>query len=235
MLGALQPARAAAPGRAAAHAYLDAPLDGIVDQAMQRFAELTGREHTSLSTHRIDDAKLILLAMGSAIETAEAAADRLRATDRLKVGVVGLRRLHPFPGAELARLLGRDRRVCVLDCADVPLSDDPPLLRQLRSALDRAADNQQQGAETHPGYPALASKDRPRLLSVIYGLGGHGVARERSAASVPRCRQADATAGLSRDRLRAGGERLSQAPGVAGSAAPGLSAGRRAGPGRQRR
>jgi pyruvate-ferredoxin/flavodoxin oxidoreductase len=188
MLGALQPASTAAPGRAAAHAYLDAPLDGIVDQVLQRFAELTGREHTSLSTHRIDDAKLILLAMGSAIETAEAAADRLRATDRLKVGVVGLRRLHPFPGAELVRLLGRDRRVCVLDCADVPLSDDPPLLRQLRSALDRAADNQQQGAETYPGYPALASKDRPRLLSVIYGLGGLAL---RASDLLRLCRVAD--------------------------------------------
>jgi len=172
MLGALQPASAAAPGRAAAHAYLDAPLDGIVDQALQRFAELTGREHRGVSTHRIDDAKLILLAMGSAIETAEAAADRLRETDRLKVGVVGLRRLHPFPGAELARLLGRGICVCVLDCADVPLTDDAPLLRQLRSALDRATDKQAQGAAMHPGYPALATKDRPRLLSVIYGLGG---------------------------------------------------------------
>jgi pyruvate-ferredoxin/flavodoxin oxidoreductase len=172
MIGALQPAAAAGPGRAAVRAYLDRPLQGIVDAAFTRFAEVTGRSYQSISDYCIDDANLILLAMGSAIETAEAVADRLRARYRIKAGVIGLRRLHPFPGPELVRLLGRNCRICVLECADVPLSEDPPLLGKLRSALDHAAENHIRGFSIHADYPALPNKDRPRLLSVIYGLGG---------------------------------------------------------------
>ncbi|MGB5830509.1 MAG: 4Fe-4S binding protein, partial [Thiohalocapsa sp.] len=178
----------AGQGRAAARAYLDRGLDDALDVAFERFAELTGRWHRSVSTYRIEDAKLVLLAVGSVIETAEAAADRLRARYRTKVGVVGLRRLHPFPSAELARLIGRSLPVCVLECVDVPLSDDPPLLSQVRAALDRACDNHKRGAETHPGYPVLARNDHPRLLSVIHGVGGLPL---RTADLLRLCRDLD--------------------------------------------
>ena len=103
MLGALVPDEAGGPGRAAASVFLDRYLEEALEDAFARCAELTGRNHAPLSAHRLDDARLILVAMGSAVETAEAVADHMRAAHRQKVGVLGIRCLSPFPGAELAR------------------------------------------------------------------------------------------------------------------------------------
>ena len=59
---------------------------------------------------------------------------------------------------------------------------------ELRAALDRALENGRFGAEAHPDYPALQDKQRPRLLSVIYGLGGLPL---RGADLIALCRKAD--------------------------------------------
>ncbi len=191
MLGALVPGEAGGPGRAAARVFLDRYLGEALDDAFARFAALTGRTHAALSTHRLDDARLILVAMGSAVETAEAAADHMRAAHRQKVGVLGIRCLSPFPGAELARKLDRGVRVCVLECTDTPLSDDPPLLRLLRAAVERGAENARFGANTHSDYPVLGEKQRPRFLSAIYGLAG---APLRAADLTRLCREAETLA-----------------------------------------
>ncbi|MEA3277413.1 MAG: 4Fe-4S binding protein [Pseudomonadota bacterium] len=172
LLGALQPSEVGGPGRAGGQVFLDGHLNETLDAAFEEFARLTGRDHRPLSVHRLDDAKLVLVAMGAALETAEAAADEMRAKHRAKVGVIGIRRLHPFPGAQLTRLLTGRVRVCVLECTDRPPSDDPPLLKKLRAAIDRARENGSFGAETHARHPALAEGEGPRFLSAIYGLGG---------------------------------------------------------------
>ena len=90
----------------------------------------------------------------------------------MKVGVLGVRGLRPFPGAEAARLLGKGAQVCVLERMVTPLAGDPPLLRELRAALDRALENGRFGEDVHPGYPALQENSRPRFISAIYGFTG---------------------------------------------------------------
>ncbi len=172
LLGALQPPEAWGAGKTAARAFFDAHLTESLDEAFTRFAEQTGRRHRRVSAHRVDDARLILVAQGAAVETAEAAADQLRDKHRVKAGVLGIRCLRPFPGAELAGLLTGGARVCVLERMDTPLAEDPPLLRELRAAVDRALENGAFGAATHPSYPALGERQRPRFLSVVWGLGG---------------------------------------------------------------
>ena len=172
LLGALQPPEAWGAGKAAGRAFFDAHLTESLDEAFARFAEHTGRRHRRVSAHRVDDARLVLVAQGAAVETAEAAADLLREKHRVKAGVLGIRCLRPFPGAELAGLLSGGARVCVLERLDTPLGEDPPLLRELRAAVDRALENGCFGADTHPSYPALRERQRPRFLSVVWGLGG---------------------------------------------------------------
>ncbi len=125
------------------------------------------------------------MAQGASVETAEAAADHVRARYGIKAGVLGLRCLNPFPGAEISRLLGQGATVCVLERTDVPLAEDPPLLRELRAALDRALENGRFGREIHPAYGALAERHRPRFVSVLYGLGGLPL---RGADLVALCR-----------------------------------------------
>lgn len=137
------------------------------------FAGDTGRRHAPVSAHRMEDARLVLVAQGAAVETAEAVADYLRASEKIKIGVLGLRCLRPFPTEALRHQLQGNRQVLVLERLDTPLAAEPPLLRELRAAL--APNNQPDAKE--PGTT---------LRSVIYGLGGLPL---RGADLIALCRR----------------------------------------------
>jgi len=184
LLGSRLPPEVHGLAQAAAGTFFDAHAEALLGQALSDFNAAGGRPYRPLSRHRLDDAELILVAQGAAIETAEGVCERLRA-QRLKVGVLGVRGLRPFPGAEAARLLGRPVRVCVLERLDTPLAGEPPLLRELRAALGRRPDD---------------GRARPHLLSVPYGLGGLPLRAEDLAAlcrAAPRLTQPRVTLGLS--------------------------------------
>jgi len=198
LLGSARSGAVAGVGRAAVRTFFADEMEGLLEQACSEYAEHTGRRRGALSEHRVAGAKIILVAQGAALETAEAVADHLGGKPRLKVGVLGVHRLRPFPGAELARLLGSGARVLVLERLETPLAGDPPLLRELRAALDRALENGSFGAECHPGYPVLKEGKRPRLQSVLYGLGGMPL---RAADLAVLCREAET---INRPRLYLG-------------------------------
>ena len=170
--GTLQSPRAFALGVAGARPYFDEHLEGLLEEALDGFAKLTGRHYDPLSCHRMDDAELVLLTQGATLETACATADHLRQVYKLKTGVLGLRILRPFPGPELIKALSGRPRVAVLERIDAPLAGDPPLLRELRASLSRALDNGRFGQECHPDYPLLDQQQLPRLHSAVYGVGG---------------------------------------------------------------
>jgi len=187
MWSAMLPAEAGGAATVAAGAFLDPRLRKSLDASFDRFAELTGRAHRPVSAYEVENAELILVAAGSAVETAEAVARHLRKDQRAKVGVLGIRCLSPLPGAEIARLVSGGVRVCVLECSDAPLANDPPLLQAVRVAVDRALENGRFGPETNPGYPVLEGRQRPRFLSVIYGRAGMPL---RAADLASLCREA---------------------------------------------
>ncbi len=172
LLGGLQPAASWGLGKAADRVFVDGHLEAILKESFEQFTRHTGREHKAVSAFRMDDAQLVLVAQGAAIETAEAVAEQVRRAHKLKVGVLGVRSIRPFPGRLIATWLRNRQRVCVLERLDTPLANDPPLLRELRTALDRARENAHFGKDTHPGYPTMDTAGSPRLLSVTYGLGG---------------------------------------------------------------
>jgi pyruvate-ferredoxin/flavodoxin oxidoreductase len=76
--GALQSAAIWGLGKAAGRAYFDAHLAAALDESLSHFAKQTGRAHPCVSAYRMEDATLVLVAQGAAIETAEAAADQVR-------------------------------------------------------------------------------------------------------------------------------------------------------------
>jgi pyruvate-ferredoxin/flavodoxin oxidoreductase len=186
--GALQDGESFALGHAAQGPYFDRQLPALLDEAFAEFARLTGRHYSPVSSFQTEKAKLLLVAQGAAIETACAVAAHVRKAHKLKVGVIGLHGLRPFPGAALAGLLMGKRAVTVLERLDTPLAGDPPLLRELRGALDRALENGRFATDCHPGYPVMRESERPRLLSAIYGLGGLPL---RAADLIALCRQMD--------------------------------------------
>ena len=131
--------------------FFDAFVDESLSAAFDLFAAKTGRRHAPVSSYRMDGAGLVLVALGAAIETARSAADRLRKQHKLRVGVLGIHSLRPFPGELLADALGNRDQVLVLERADAPLSGEPPLTREIRATVSSA------GISCSP---------------VVYGVGG---------------------------------------------------------------
>ena len=188
LLGARQPSSVLAQGQAAAAVFFDAEAGPCLDRTQAALAQHTGRWQGTVSSHRTAGAKILLLVQGAAIETAELAADWLRREHRCPVGVLGLRCLRPFPGAQLVRFLENNVQVCVLERLATPLAGEPPLLRELRAAIDRAMEQGRFGGRESAGLPVLDENHRPRLLSVVYGLGGLPL---RAADLVALCRTPD--------------------------------------------
>ena len=167
--GAYQSSDSFALGAMASGTFFDEHVGAIVDEAFAEFTKLTGRPYGRLSGHRLEGAEKLLLLQGAAVEAAWAATDRHHLA---KVGVVGVRCLRPSPGAELVEMVAGRKAVAVMERRNAPMADDAPLARELRAALDRAAENSRFGGDTNPGYPGLEESQRPRLHSVTYGSGG---------------------------------------------------------------
>lgn len=147
--GALHDGNSFAPSVAAGAHWFGKQVAELLQQSFTEFARLTGREYGALTAHDVEKADRVLIAMGGAVESAIAAADHLRRKEKIKVGVIGLHALRPFPLEQLTALLAGKRTVTVMARCDAPLASASPLQRELRAAV--------------PNTP---------LQSVIYGLGG---------------------------------------------------------------
>lgn len=161
-------------------------VEEITDQAMNEFHELTGRRYHRVSGHNIKDADYLIVGQGSMIVQAEAVADYLRKTRKIKVGVVNMTMFRPFPGALIAEMLKGKKGVAVLERTDQPLAEDLPLVREIRTSLSKCVENGlfSNGTEAHPGYPRFKNNDMPRLYSACYGLGSRDMQPEALVAAV---------------------------------------------------
>lgn len=144
------------------------PILPMFEQAFAEFARLTGRRYGLISAYRTDDAETVYVALGSAAENIEAGVDHLRAQGE-KAGVVHVNVLRPFPEAAIITALKGKKRVIVLERSENALSADNLLMKDIRAALHKAADN---AAKTvHPDLPALTPAEMPDLFAGVYGLG----------------------------------------------------------------
>ncbi len=141
-------------------------VPGLVRQAMAEYAELTGREYSPVQAYDCEDADYVFVGLGSITDDVRAVIPVLR-KQGLKVGVVSVKLLQPFPEAELVAAIGNAKAVTVLE-----RSDDTALTRLVTQSLFHANANAVHPGE-FPGVPALAAS--PRLTTAIFGLGGHDV------------------------------------------------------------
>lgn len=139
-----------------AHAML-AARDIILEVAAD-FEKTFGRKYGMLEEYRMEDAEAALVLIGSTAGTAKACVDRLRQRGR-KVGLVKVRVFRPFPARELAQALGHCGAVAVLDKSEGFSGCGGPLFAETRSAC-------------------YDLPQRPRLINVVYGLGGRDCAVE---------------------------------------------------------
>ncbi|MBI2426086.1 MAG: 2-oxoacid:acceptor oxidoreductase family protein [Candidatus Hydrogenedentes bacterium] len=162
-------------------------IQALTDQCMAEFSALTGRPYARVNTYRCDDAEYLIFGQGSVVSSAEAVADYLRETRKLKVGVVNLIMFRPFPSDLLSKILQGRKGVVVLERTDQPLAADLPLMREVRTAMSKALENGMSGKGDVP-YPEIASyktmTDAPMLYSGSFGLGSRDLQPEGLIAAV---------------------------------------------------
>jgi pyruvate-ferredoxin/flavodoxin oxidoreductase len=149
-------------------------VPGLARQAMEEYAALTGRRYAPVLTYDVEDADVVLVGLGSVCDDVRAVLPHLRARG-IKVGLVAVKLLQPFPEAELVAALAGKKAVTVLE-----RSDQVALTALVTSALFKARENAR--GERHHGIPALA--DSPTLTTAIFGLGGHDLQPRHLVAAV---------------------------------------------------
>ncbi len=115
-----------------------ARVPGIVEAAMARFAERTGRSYDLVSYHGHPEADRVVIVMGSGAETCVQGVDHLNAQGA-RVGVVQVRLYRPWPVEQvLAAIPATARTVAVLDRTKEPGSGGEPLFLDVVSSLGEA-------------------------------------------------------------------------------------------------
>ncbi len=134
-------------------------LPEIVQQTMDQFASLTGRQYRLFDYFGDPNAERVIVLMGSAVETAREAVDYLNQQGE-KVGVVSVRLYRPFSIPDfMASLPASTKAIAVLDRTKEPGAIGEPLYLDVVAALREAFDE---------GATSLARE--PRVIGGRYGL-----------------------------------------------------------------
>jgi pyruvate ferredoxin oxidoreductase alpha subunit len=132
----------------------------------QEFGELFDRSYANMFWEDgLDDADVVIVAMGSLAMESILAADMLRNAGH-KVGVLGLRVFRPFPKAAVARALEKSRLVVVFD-KNISYGLEGATCSEIKSAL-------------------YGSSTRATIRNFIVGLGGRDVKAREMADAVTR-------------------------------------------------
>jgi pyruvate-ferredoxin/flavodoxin oxidoreductase len=110
-------------------------LPDIVQGAMDRFAELTGRRYRLFDYVGAPDAERVIVLMGSGAEAVHETVDFLTGRGE-KVGVLKVRLYRPFAADRLVEALPATvKRIAVLDRTKEPGADGEPLYKDVVTAL----------------------------------------------------------------------------------------------------
>jgi pyruvate-ferredoxin/flavodoxin oxidoreductase len=131
-----------------------------VQQVMDRFAVITGRQYRLFEYVGEPDADRVLVVMGSAAGAIEEAVRRLAAEGE-RVGLVKVHLFRPFHAARFVRTLPPTvRAIAVLDRTKEPGSVGEPLYQDVMTALDEQIE-----------HGSARFRTRPHVIGGRYGLG----------------------------------------------------------------
>lgn len=172
MLGVVQNQESYAQGVAAQRPFYFDHVAELTDRAFTEFADLTGRSYSRAESYRCDDAEYVIVGQGSVVSNAEAVCDHLRGRG-VKVGVLNVTMFRPFPSDRVSAILRGKKAVVVLERTDQPLAADPPILREVRTAMAQAMENGRapKGTLPYAKIAALAPAEVPDFYSGCFGLG----------------------------------------------------------------
>ena len=160
-------------GREAVNKFYDACPD-VVQKAMDKFAEITGRQYHLFDYFGAPDAKRVIVMMGSGSEAALEAIDYMTNKMEEKVGVIKVRLYRPFGVEQLmAALPNTVEKITVLDRTKEPGSIGEPLYQDVITALaeNMASDNPkfEKMPYVNGGRYGLSSKEfTPAMVKGIF-------------------------------------------------------------------
>lgn len=129
----------------------------VIEKVFKEFGDLTGRNYELVEEYMMDDADIALVAMGTTVESSIVAARDMRLKG-VKVGVIGIRLLRPFPFMQIADSLKNVKAVATLD-RSLPAGTVGMLYNEICGAL-------------------YNTDHRPIISNYIYGLGGRDLTIE---------------------------------------------------------
>lgn len=138
---------------------------GIVEKYMEKVSAITGRKHSLFDYYGAEDAKYVVVAMGSVTEALEETIDKLNAEGG-KYGCVKVHLYRPFSTEHFLKAMPSTvERICVLDRTKEPGATGDPLYLDVRDIY--------YGKENAPmiigGRYGLGSKDTtPAQLKAVY-------------------------------------------------------------------
>ena len=142
-------------GREASNKYYDA-VPGIVQEEMDKFAKISGRQYHIVEYYGAADAEQVIVIMGSGAETVQETIDYLNAQGQ-KLGVLKVHLYRPFPAKAFVAALPKSAKVVsVLDRTKESGSTGEPLYLDVVATLAQAA--------------AAGEISMPKILGGRYGL-----------------------------------------------------------------
>jgi pyruvate-ferredoxin/flavodoxin oxidoreductase len=174
--------------REAQNPWFDA-FPGIVQQAMDQYAELTGRQYRLFDYVGAPDAERVIIMMGSGAETAQETVEHLNRQGE-KVGLLKVRLYRPWaPAALLAALPVTTKAIAVLDRCKEPGADGEPLFKDVLVALAENAASESPHFVTLPkvigGRYGLASKEfNPAMVLAVFSGLAAGLPKRRFTVGI---------------------------------------------------
>ncbi len=145
----------------------------LVQSAMNRFAERTGRQYRLFDYRGAPDADRVIVLMGSGAQTAQETVDWMTARGE-KVGVLEVRLYRPFATAAFVAALPKTvRKIAVLDRTKEPGSVGEPLYLDVVAGLREVRDAGNSPLEADPtvvgGRYGLSSKEfTPAMVRAVF-------------------------------------------------------------------
>ncbi len=135
-------------------------VPGMAQKAMDRFAEVVGREYHLFDYVGAPDAERVVMMMGSGADTMHEVVEYLAGQGE-KIGLIKVRLYRPFSGEALLKALPKTvKHIAVLDRTKEPGAGGEPLYLDVQNTISEAVVNGD-----------IAEKERPLIVGGRYGLG----------------------------------------------------------------
>ncbi len=150
-------------------------MSSIVQQTMDHFATLTGRQYHLFDYIGSADAQRIIILMGSGAETVHETVDYLCSQNE-KVGVIKVRLYRPLNSTALLQAIPQSvKAIAVLDRTKEPGADGEPLYKDVVTALAMQLNDESARFKTMPviagGRYGLSSKEfTPAMVKAIFDM-----------------------------------------------------------------